>query len=330
VSKRRLNDRQRRRIAHRRSRGAVDAGDDPAGGDEQAGTVIAQYGQQVDLLDADGETRRCFLRANLETPVAGDRVIFRAGDSDAGEDGVVVALQPRHSALQRPDKFGALRTIAANIDLVVIVVAPLPEPHANLIDRYLVATEVLGAEALIFLNKCDLLDAPDADALDTLLAPYRALGYTVLRGAARDAVPAALREALSGRDSILVGQSGVGKSTLLNALLPAAEQRIGALSEEVGKGRHTTTTARRFSLPSGGALIDSPGIREFGLWHLDRGSVQEGFREIRALAGECRFRDCRHEGEPGCAVIAAAEDGRIDPQRLASYRRIIASIEEER
>jgi ribosome biogenesis GTPase len=328
VSKRRLSEQQRRRIAgsrRRRTEGAGEAGADESGslGPERPATVLAQYGRSVDLLADDGEQLRSQLRANLETPVAGDRVIFRSGDDGA----VVVAAQPRRTALMRPDKFGKLRCMAANIDQVVVVIAPVPEPHGNLIDRYLVASEHLGADAVLFLNKTDLLgDAAQRAALESLLAPYPGLGYPVLRGSASEGAPAALRERLSGRTSILAGQSGVGKSTLLNALLPDAAQRVGELSEDRGKGRHTTTTSRLFPLAGGGALIDSPGIREFGLWHLSREDVENGYPELRALAGHCRFRDCRHEEEPGCALAEAVSDGRVHPARLESFRHIINSL----
>ena len=333
VSKRRLSRQQTRRIASSQRQRAARA-DAPGAdsdnldglGPEQRGRVVAQFGREIELRDDAGGLQRCFLRANLDTPVAGDTVVFRSASSGA----VVVATEPRRSELTRPDRFGKLRVIAANIDRVVIVLAPVPQPHSSLIDRYLVACEHLGAEAILLVNKTDLLheDAHDA-VLQELLSPYPALGYRVLRGAARESVPGGLAQALSGHTSILVGQSGVGKTTLLNALLPEAAQRVGELSEERGKGRHTTTTARLFELPCGGSLIDSPGIREFGLWHLERSAIDAGFREIRRFAADCRFRDCRHGAEPGCAVTAARDAGQIHPARWDSYQRILGELEKE-
>jgi ribosome biogenesis GTPase len=330
---RRLTRRQQARIAQRQlaraerasSRTSDDMESEDDLGPEQEGRVAASYGAQVDVLSPDGEQRRCHLRSNLGGVVAGDEVVFRGGP----EGSVVVARRERRTELQRPDKTGRLRTIAANVDRVLMVLAPLPEPHANLIDRYLVAAENLGAETILLLNKTDLLaDEKQIEALDRLLEPYPPLGYRVLRGAALDAPPPELATLLEGHTTIIVGQSGVGKSTLVNALLPDLEERTGELSAQAGKGRHTTTTARLLPLPGGGAIIDSPGIREFGLWHLDREAVERGFREFRDRIDACRFRDCHHEGEPGCALAAAEAEGRIHPQRLASYRHIVASLDD--
>ena len=161
------------------------------------------------------------------------------------------------------------------------------------------------------MNKIDLLnEEPDLQAsLEEMLAVYPRLGYKLLRTSISQGNLAQLRDALAGHTSIFVGQSGVGKSSLVNALLPEAELRVGALSESTRKGTHTTTTAQLMHLECGGTLIDSPGIREFALWHMSREQVEQGFREFNALLGECRFRDCRHEQEPGCAILAAAEQG---------------------
>jgi ribosome biogenesis GTPase len=328
--------RQQEERSARARRGAARAEEALASGAlgaERAGEVVARYGAQADVRTTDGAEHRCYLRANLESVVAGDRVTFRIGDGSTGS-GVIVARDPRGTELRRPDKSGRLRTVAANIDQVVIVIAPLPEAHANLIDRYLVATENLGAEATLLLNKSDLLRDPALRArMDTLLEPYAPLGYRVLESCAREGALPRLREILAGRRSILVGQSGVGKTTLANALLPQLNERTNSLSPDKAKGRHTTTTARLYPMnpgsgidDAGGALIDSPGIREFGLWHMDRAEVERGFREFRDRIGACRFRDCKHEGEPGCAVLEALAEGKLHPARLESYRRIVASL----
>lgn len=335
MSKRKLNRRQNWRIERKqqerseRAERAAALGDEAlAGGQlgaEQRGRVIARYGTQADVEDTDHQLHRCHLRMNLGSVVAGDQVIFCAGE----QTGVVVAREDRSTELQRPDKFGKLRSVAANIDRVVIVIAPYPEPHGGLIDRYLVATENLGAEAVILLNKADLLDDPYlAESIDILLEPYAPLGYASIRAKGKFGAIEELTQLLAGHTSILVGQSGVGKTTLVNALLPDAQQRVSELSPDKQKGRHTTTTARLFDVPGGGALIDSPGIREFGLWHMSRDEVEQGFREFRDRIGLCRFRDCRHQSEPGCALTQAIDTGAIHPARLDSYRRIIASLDQ--
>jgi ribosome biogenesis GTPase len=150
----------------------------------------------------------------------------------------------------------------------------------------------------------------------------------VLRGSSREGGLQPLQQALAGRTSVFVGQSGVGKSSLVNALLPRAALRVGELSGPAGKGTHTTSTARLFHLPDGGSLIDSPGIREFGLWHMTRAEVEQGFVEFRPWLGRCKFRDCEHRGEPGCAILAALEAGAISPRRLESYRHIVTTLED--
>jgi ribosome biogenesis GTPase len=312
-------DRSRRRDDD--AEAALSAGDL---GPEQNGLIVAHFGTQVAIEGDSGESQRCHLRANLEGLVTGDRVVWCAGDPT----GVVVARKSRNSVLKRPDPYGNLKPIAANIDQVFIVLAALPEPHANLIDRYLVAAETVHIEPVIVLNKTDLLanDTGLREKIDDLLSIYPELGYRLLRANTLDGGLSELHAALHDKVSVLVGQSGVGKSSLINALLPHAELRVGALSENSNKGTHTTTAAQLFHLPVGGSLIDSPGIREFGLWHMSREQVEAGFIEFRPLLGSCKFRDCRHQQEPGCALLAAEAAGDISPRRLASYRQIVATI----
>ena len=314
-----------KRAAHRDT-GAQDALSGGELGPEQDGLVIAHYGTQVAVESEPGCRQRCHLRANLEGLVTGDRVVWCEGDPM----GVVVAQRERHSVLSRPDPYGKLKPVAANIDQIMLVIAPFPEPHANLVDRYLVAAEVVGIEPVILLNKTDLLENEPAlqESIEALLAIYPTLGYRVIRTSIKDSGLAELHSALQERTSVLVGQSGVGKSSLVNVLLPDADIRVGALSESTQKGTHTTTTALLLHLTCGGTLIDSPGIREFGLWHMNRDQVAQGFREFRPLLGTCKFRDCQHEHEPGCAILQGVEAGAISARRLDSYRRIIVSLDE--
>lgn len=300
-------------------------------GGERTGRVIAHFGRSLDIAEHSGEpATRCHLRANLEGLVTGDRVIWRLGEDGSG---VVVARSERDNLLERPDMRGLLKPVAANIDQILIVFAVEPEPHAGLIDRYLVAAEATGITPVLVLNKIDLLP-DDGGELRELLSRYEALGYRVVAtSAASEGGMQALYAQLAGRTSVFVGQSGVGKSSLIGQLLPDQRLRIGDLSTDSRKGRHTTTTAQLYRLPAfdkrfdSGELIDSPGIREFGLIHLDERQVTEGFIEFRDLIGRCRFRDCRHQQEPGCALLDAVERGDIHPQRFASYRRIIDSLD---
>lgn len=336
AARRRLTRQQARRIAGsqrehaRRATGSGTAETVTDGfGPESPGRVAAHYGGQVEVAperagDAGATSLRCHLRTHLGALVVGDRVVYRPGTPT----GVVVARLPRDSLLERPDARGVRRAVAANVDQLVIVFAARPQPHGDLLDRYLVAAEAMGAEPLLLLNKTDLLADRDlAEALNALLAPYGELGYRLLR-TRRETAAADLGAALRGRTSILVGQSGVGKTSLVNALLPGVGRATGALSGSRYKGRHTTTTAELHDLPGGGRLIDSPGIREFGLDHLPAQTVAAGFREFRPFLGRCRFRDCRHGEEPGCALLAAVARGVVSEQRLASYRRILAASPE--
>ena len=337
MAKRRLSEQQTRRIRDQQSRRAQRAADGDSAvdsdlGPEQSGLVISHFGAQLDVEALEGERRgaivRCRLRTNLDALVTGDRVVWQPRLD--GDDGVVVASLERHSLLSRPDSHSGLpRPVAANIDQLLVVIAPQPEPFANLIDRYLVAAEACGIEPILLLNKSDLLDDARRPALDALLATYRDIGYRVLRAStvAGDGLDQ-LRAQLSGRISVFVGQSGVGKSSLISTLLPGEEIRVGELSQAVSKGRHTTTTARLFHLPGGGDLIDSPGIREFGVGHLSRPDIEAGFRELQSLLGRCRFRNCRHDAEPGCAIREAESSGALTPQRSASLRALLAEAGE--
>jgi ribosome biogenesis GTPase / thiamine phosphate phosphatase len=240
---------------------------------------------------------------------------------------VVDAILPRSNEITRPDKYGKLKTLAANITQMVVVVAVRPDLSEDLVDRYLVAAESMGVRALVVLNKIDMLEPADQMAALGRLADYVRAGYNVISSVAasagRDVV--ALLAALRGQISILVGQSGVGKSSLAGALLGDASIRIGPLALSGKSGTHTTTETTLYRLDDG-ALIDSPGVREYRLWNLDATAVTQGFREFQPYRGTCRFNDCRHRNEPGCTIVAAVRTGDLSERRWQSYLRIMDAL----
>lgn len=293
--------------------------------------VLASFGRALLVETADGHTFRCAARRKTGAVVAGDRVICEGSRRD---DAIVTEVLPRTSLLSRPDRHGRLRPVCANIDQLVVVAAVSAEPAARdgrlntaLMDRYTVAAELLGITPLLVINKIDLLGESLPGDVDSMVREYRGLGYNVAYTSAKAPTGMdGLRTALRGRASAFVGESGVGKSSLIQILLPDMELRIGELSEGTGAGRHTTTTTMLFHLPEGGDLIDSPGVREFRLWHIDPGDLGRGFREFRQHLGACKYRDCLHTGEPGCAVAAAVAGGLITPRRMDSYLDILGSL----
>ena len=327
MTKRKLSHQQSRRIAQNQQRRSRQASEQPQGsGIDEHGLVIARFSKQADIEAADGKVWRCHLRANLGDIVTGDRVVWQQHDESSG---VIVSVEPCRNRLQRPDSYGKMRAVAANIDQVLITLAPEPEPHTGLIDRYLVAAENLGVTPVLLVNKSDLLSSENEHPIEKQLIHYRNIGYNVIRASAKTASGMdQLKHVLKSKISIFAGQSGVGKSSLIQQLLPGEDIKIGELSEQVAKGRHTTTHSRLYHFPDGGDCIDSPGIREFGLWHLNKDEVIQGFVELKPLAGQCKFRDCNHEQEPGCAINTAVEKGQISAERFSSFRRIIGSLDD--
>ncbi|MFC3396825.1 small ribosomal subunit biogenesis GTPase RsgA [Brenneria rubrifaciens] len=335
MSKKKLSKGQERRVSanHQRrlkhSESKIEWEDSQLG-DTQEGVIISRFGMHADVEAANGVVHRCNIRRTLKSLVTGDRVVWRAGNEAlAGISGIVEAVHPRHSVLTRPDYYDGVKPIAANIDQIVIVSAILPELSLNIIDRYLVACETLDVEPLIVLNKVDLLDEDACRFVNELMDIYRALNYRVLMASSHTQEGMAeLEQALTGRISIFAGQSGVGKSSLLNALLALGEERIlvNKVSNNSGLGQHTTTAARLYHFPHGGDVIDSPGVREFGLWHLAPDQITRGFIEFRQYIGSCKFRDCKHDNDPGCAIRAALDRGDIAAERFDNYHRILESM----
>jgi ribosome biogenesis GTPase len=310
---------QRHRKAAERLARRVETPSGSSLGPEQTGLVITNHGPALIVENQQGRLYRCMVRQHLGILVCGDRVIWQASGPD---EGVVIAVEERRSLLSRPDYSGRLKPLAANVDQVVVVVAPQPAWQEYLIDCYLVAIAAMGVDPLLVVNKADLLDAAGLAAL-TVLDIYRRIGYPILFASIRTVHGlTALRDGLKGRTAILVGQSGVGKSSLIKALLPHRDIHIRALSEATGHGTHVTTTTTLYHLPDGGALIDSPGVRRFALGALSAAEVEQGFVEFAPYQGRCRFSDCSHTVEPDCALLAAVERGDINPRRLQSYHQI--------
>ncbi len=331
MSRRRLTDQQRRRIAGNQAKTTAAAVADHSETGETGegpwctGQVISHFGVFAIVEAADGGLHRCRLRQNLGTAVCGDAVQWQQPPTG---DGVIGAVAPRRNLLTRPDYSGHPKAVAANIDQILVVAAPLPALNEGLLDRYFVAIRALGAQARLLINKCDLLDAAGRDALTHQVAPYAALAtvhFVSLRGGTADQEPldTLLQRLLHDQISLLVGQSGVGKSSLVQRLLPDKDIRTAAVSLATGKGTHTTTSSTLYHLPFGGDLIDSPGVRSFELGDIAAHQVQDGFPDVTTAAAHCRFANCRHRQEPGCAVQAAIGAGQLQARRLQSYHQLL-------
>jgi ribosome biogenesis GTPase len=286
----------------------------------ERGRVVACYGRRALVQTENRDAFSCVTRGRRGGIACGDWVRF--SPTSSGE-GVIEDVDSRSSLIYRSDAKRE-KAIAANVTQIAIVLAIAPAPNLDFLDRCLIAAEHACARALLILNKTDLAGTDDAAV--QLTRRYERLGYRLV-STSRELPVASLQDELRGHLSVLIGQSGVGKSTLVNRLVPGAEARIGETSAMRDAGRHTTTHARLYQLDDGGGtLIDSPGMHAFGLRHVPPADLAECFVEMRALLGSCRFSNCRHDGEPGCGIEAAARAGRIATQRLESYRRILQSI----
>ena len=283
--------------------------------------VLAAYGQQCLVRTANGDVQLP-VRKRAGKPVCGDRVVLE----DAPQGPVVDSIEPRHTEFARADRRGRRQIIAANVDQVVVVIAPEPAPTRDIVNRYIAAAELIGARPALCQNKADRVESASVRECEARLDAVDNVGYPVFRVSAKTGMGMdAFAKYLGGKTSILVGQSGVGKTSLANQLLNM-DLETSRLSHSTGKGRHTTSAATLYELPQGGFLMDSPGVWEYGLWAMDASELARGFVEFDAHAAHCRFANCTHIHEPGCAVIEAAGNGEIRTTRPESYHRIAHSL----
>lgn len=286
--------------------------------------VISNFGNEILIRDETGRDYRAVTRSQLPALVSGDHVVWQLTHDNTA---VIEELQPRHGVLSRAIKNNPEKIIVSNVDVALIVCAPRPAYKTGLIDRYLVACELAGIHAIIVFNKSDLLTSDNYDATVNELSIYERIGYDIFYVSTKEhSNIAQLRNSLNDVTAVLVGQSGVGKSSLIRALIPGAEPEIGNVSESTSKGRHTTTTSALYDINPTTHIIDSPGIREFGLRPLPAEELANGFKEFKPFLGQCKFRDCSHHKEPGCAIAAAVSSGAISRQRWESYETIADSF----
>ncbi len=350
MAKRRLSEQQKRRIQSKQKNKIRDDldGDNGLQLDEsstQTARVISHHGRQLyaETETANGSTEKikCKIRQNLGEIACGDYVVVQRtinaeNSPHTGESRsdalqfVVVAVKERTNLLIKTGFGGAVKPVAANIGQLVIVTAIKPKPNPYLIDRYLTAAENLPAKALIVINKVDLMDEETRGIVDDLTALYRDIGYEVISTSIKQDIGLdALSRALSDTTSILVGLSGVGKSSIVKAILPKEEIKIGDTSKATGEGKHTTTVSALYHLKDNGIIIDSPGVRDFTPINKSISEITNGFVDVRQFNGACKFSNCSHSNEPGCAMKQAVDEGLLREQRFSNYLRMIQEFNEQ-
>lgn len=276
---------------------------------------MAAYGKRYNVELDDGRILSCVTRGKKVDNAAGDRVSIK---QTAASEGVIESTAERSSLLYRSNAYKS-KILAANVTQIIIVLATQPSFYEDLLNRCLVAAEASGIRAVIVLNKCDLANPQATEKL----AWYASLGYTTVALSATVSVDS-LRPLLHGHTSILVGQSGMGKSTIINSLLPDVRSKTQEISVTLDSGKHTTTATHLYHLDKDSAIIDSPGLQEFGLYHVDSVALEYAFVEFRPFIGHCKFNNCSHTHEPDCAILAEVATGRISNQRLQIFQQLRA------
>ncbi len=324
MAKRKLNMQQTRRLSEKRT---VKQEQKIIDSVNKTGRVITNFGKKVLIETEDGSKIKCSIRQNLGKLVAGDSVVWEDGLELS--TGIISQLQERKNLLSRPGFRGEIRMIAANISLIGIVVPIVPGIHPDMIDRYLVAASQLGIPSFILLNKIDLIEEQEHwQAINEILQPYLDLNIPIIQTSnLKKNGFDQLRTQLSDHTSVFVGTSGAGKSSLINSLIPDLDIRIGELSEATGLGSHTTSNSILYHLPSGGDLIDSPGIRQFTPEPCSLSELEQHYADFEAFLGKCKFNNCTHTHEPSCEIIQAIDDGQISAQRLHSFHRLLEEFE---
>jgi ribosome biogenesis GTPase / thiamine phosphate phosphatase len=324
--KRRLTDQQQRRISSAKKEKVIENLSEL--GEGQLGLVVSHFGNTLEVENPLSlESFRCHARQNLGPIVVGDQVVFYPEVEGNAELGLVTARKDRISLLTRPDVYKQQKEIAANIDQMFITMAAEPEVVPYFIDKYLVAAELQKITPVLIFNKADLFTPEAYSQAVILLERYRKLGYRALFCSIYQDLNE-LKNLLQGKTSIFAGPSGVGKSALINALLGENQAVVGEISAQNQKGCHTTTRSSLYHLPNSmGNIIDSPGIREFGLWNISPEQAALGFIEFQEFLGRCKFRDCQHGETPGCALAVGIREKKISPERLLSFRRLLSELQ---
>jgi len=333
MAKRKLNKQQTKRVSETRNKKVSTSAEHEQLGEPQDGLVITNFGKRLLVEGQDGKLYNCTIRQHLGKLVAGDEVIWQTGIEE--KSGVVTTHKPRRQELTRPGFRGQKRMVAANIDILGIVAAVEPGIHPDMLDRYLVVAYQLDLPVFIVINKVDLVaDDEHWEAIAELLVNYVEMGIDIYPVSAKtDEGMDKLRALLADKNSVFVGQSGVGKSSLIQTLAPEVKIKVNQLSESTGLGKHTTTNSILYHLPEFegkiGNIIDSPGVRQFSPAPCELHELEQAYQDFEPFLGKCKFNNCTHTIEPSCAILQAVEEDELSYDRYQSFQRLIREFNEQ-